>query len=345
MKLLCLILGIILLFIIYYAYCIKKPTANNLHISQKLIDKYYTHDVKPNIYKPINNNRIFVSIASYRDPQLIETYSSMIFNCDNVENLTVVICEQNDPIDKFTIDKIIDNKCIPKFISMNSKDARGPCWARYLIQQEWKGEEYYLQIDSHTRFVKGWDTKLINDLATLPEKSCLSNYVSTYDIKTGKVEKSPLRGPMYVSEINKKDNFVRFNSKYINKPSFSKPQPSKGWSGCFSFSKAQIILDAPYDPYTPFLFFGEEMDIYARLYSRGWKMFVPSIPICFTLFDRSYRKTYWEHPEYKQIVNYSRARIYNRFGWLKVPKYLRLENDTYGLGKLSMTKVLKSMLH
>ena len=75
---------------------------------------------------------------------------------------------------------------------MNSKDARGPCWARYLIQQHWEGKQYYLQIDSHTRFVQSWDTKLRQDIKTLPEKSCLSNYVSTYDLKTGQVEKSPL---------------------------------------------------------------------------------------------------------------------------------------------------------
>ena len=93
---------------------------------------------------------------------------------------------------------------------------------------------------------------------------------------------------------------------------YKKPMKSKGWSGCFSFSSSQIIHDAPYDPNTPFLFFGEEMDIHARLWTRGWNMYVPHVPICFTLFDRSYRKTFWEHKDCKRIGQISRDTVYKR---------------------------------
>ena len=328
---------IILGYMLYQYY--NKPTNNILaHIPENIIDKYFIHNRLYNPHVPLPNDKIFVSIASYRDPQLFETLSSLITMCDHPEKLSVVICEQNDPSDTFSMKEFIANKCVPTIITMNSKDARGPCWARYLIQQHWEGEQYYLQIDSHTRFVQSWDTKLRQDIKTLPEKSCLSNYVSTYDIKTGQVEKSPLRGPMYVTDKQEKDKFIRFNSKYVDKEAFDKPQPSKGWSGCFSFSSSQIIIDAPYDPYVPFLFFGEEMDIYLRLYTRGWKMFVPSIPICFTLFDRSYRKTFWEHPDYKNVVNYSRMRLYDRFGWLDAPDVLRQDNDKYCLGNKKTIK-------
>ena len=36
--------------------------------------------------------------------------------------------------------------------------------ARNLIQQEYNNEKYTLQLDSHHRFVKNWDTKLITML-------------------------------------------------------------------------------------------------------------------------------------------------------------------------------------
>ena len=43
-------------------------------------------------------------------------------------------------------------------------------------------------------------------------------------------------------------------------------------------------------------------------------MYVPHVPICFTVFDRSYRKTFWEHPDQAEIVELSKIRLYLRFG-------------------------------
>ena len=43
-------------------------------------------------------------------------------------------------------------------------------------------------------------------------------------------------------------------------------------------------------------------------------MYVPKEPICFTIFDRSYRKTFWEHPDQAETVIISKIRLYYRFG-------------------------------
>jgi|SaaInlStandDraft_5_1057022.scaffolds.fasta_scaffold24251_2 [Skp1-protein]-hydroxyproline N-acetylglucosaminyltransferase len=316
------LLAIFIIAILIYKYFIK------FNRRKYLTNKYFK-DYEQNIKTIKNDGRIFVSIASYRDPQLIETVNSLLNNCSDSSTLSIVICEQNDPTDTFSYNNKLSNISM---LRMPSKLARGPCWARYLIQQKWQGEQYYLQIDSHTRFVQDWDIKLKSDLSTLSPLSCLSNYVSTYDMKTGNVLKSPLRGPMYVTKIEK-DNFLRFNAPYVK--SLNKATLSKGWSGCFSFSSSQIILDAPYDPNTPFLFFGEEMDIFARLWTRGWQMYVPSVPICFTLFDRSYRKTFWEHPDYTDVSKLSRERLYHRF---RVAE----PNNAYSLGsKRTMDDFMK----
>ena len=45
--------------------------------------------------------------------------------------------------------------CIP------SDQANGPCWARGVAFSLWRGEHYYLQIDSHMRFRPNWDRYLI----------------------------------------------------------------------------------------------------------------------------------------------------------------------------------------
>jgi [Skp1-protein]-hydroxyproline N-acetylglucosaminyltransferase len=285
------------------------------------IIKYFS-DIPYNIYNKSmikSNNKILVSIASYRDSQCSVTLSDVISKAKYPENLVVIVCQQNDINDSNCIQDnnfLINTKATIKQIIIPHTEARGPCWARFLIQQEWSGEEYYLQVDSHTKFVDGWDEKCIECLKQCSEdglKVCLTNYVSTFNINTGEIEGNPLRGPMYIESLDQTDGFFRYNSKYEEKK-HNQPQESKGWSGCFSFSSSQILIDAPYDPYTPFLFFGEETDIFARLYTRGWKMYVPHIPICFTVFDRSYRKTFWEHPDQAEIVELSKIRLYLRFG-------------------------------
>jgi len=110
---------------------------------------------------------------------------------------------------------------------------------------------------------------------------------------------------------------------------------SYGWGACFSFSKSNILHDAPYDAYTQFLFFGEEMDIWARMYTRGWYVYAPSTPICFTSFDRSYRPTFWENPDQGDTEYLCRLRLYYRFGYLKdIPEELKIDinNYNYNLG-------------
>jgi hypothetical protein len=49
--------------------------------------------------------------------------------------------------------------------------------ARYLGAKFYRGEQYYLQIDSHSEFVKEWDTKLIKMIHDAPAKKPV---ISTY---------------------------------------------------------------------------------------------------------------------------------------------------------------------
>jgi hypothetical protein len=221
MKQIWIILLVVILFLMWYNMLIKKDTT---HINNRML-KYFSPDYLQNTIQPLKNGKIFVSIASYRDPLLQQTINSLLKTCDNRLLLRVVICEQNSTVDDFSLK---DFPTEVEVIRMPHADARGPCWARYLIQQEYQGEEFYLQIDSHTKFLnKGWDTSLKKMLENLPEKACLSNYVASFNHKTGKLNGSPLRGPMHVVKVDRKDKFVRFNSQYIL--AMDKPMLSFGW--------------------------------------------------------------------------------------------------------------------
>jgi hypothetical protein len=329
------IIVIVLVFIfIYQILSLENFDETKINTGKKAEERIKEFDLikfKPYIdkyFKPINiidlktipvkkNGLIFCSVASYRDLQCPLTVGDMIKKAKNPEKLVICINQQNADVDQDCFDNVDYSPAKVKFIKLTDREARGPCWARYLIQQEWRGEEYFLQIDSHMRFVENWDQKCIEQLKMLPDKSCLTNYVSNFNLKEGKPdEQNQLRGPLFIvnKETSDVDGFFRVNSGFIQVA--EKPMLSKGWAACFSFSGSEIIHDAPYDPYTPFLFFGEEMDIWARMWSRGWKVYAPSVPICFTSFDRSYRPTFWEHPDQRSGDYLSRLRLYYKFGYL-----------------------------
>ena len=67
--------------------------------------------------------------------------------------------------------------CIP------SDQANGPCWARGVAFSLWRGEHYYLQIDSHMRFRPNWDRYLIWLLEKTREDTTTSNQCSRVRMK------------------------------------------------------------------------------------------------------------------------------------------------------------------
>ena len=91
----------------------------------------------------------------------------------NPDNINVGICWQFDEKE--------DQHCFevttrPDQVRMNQVDwheGEGVCWARYATQQLWDGEQNTLMIDSHMRFVPGWDELMINELA-----ACVSGRTS-----------------------------------------------------------------------------------------------------------------------------------------------------------------------
>lgn len=257
----------------------------------------------------INDDKIFVSIPSYRDPECSKTIQNLIDKAKDPVKLVIVVCQQNSTDDEDCLSGVLDMKGAEiKVKRLLDSDAKGPCWARFLIQQEWQGEEYYLQIDSHMRFVKDWDQRCRDELAKCPANSCLSTIPARYSITDESLDDNPLRGPMYVSGLDYLgDGFFQYSADPII--SADKPLKSRGYAACFSFSSSKIMHDAPYDPYTPFLFYGEEPDIHARLFTRGWRVYAPSQPICFTTFYRKYRHTFWENPHCRRIASLSRLRI------------------------------------
>jgi hypothetical protein len=104
-------------------------------------------------------NKIFISLACYRDPEIIPTVRNAYNKAQNKHLLVFGVYAQMAPTDnKIDLSFIEDKEQVRLLVKDNTK-ARGPSYARYIIYNKlYKDELYYLQIDSHTRFAENWDT-------------------------------------------------------------------------------------------------------------------------------------------------------------------------------------------
>ena len=125
-----------------------------------------------------SQNRIFISIASYRDSQLIPTIRSCIAQAANPDNLRFGICWQHGA-DETDFPYARDSRF--RVLDVPWQDSRGACWARSEIMKEWRGEEWFLQLDSHCRLSTHWDAQLIRLMGeTNSSKPVLSTYATAF---------------------------------------------------------------------------------------------------------------------------------------------------------------------
>ena len=128
----------------------------------------------------MKKHKIFISIASYRDSELIPTIENCIQNAKLPDNLVFGISRQYHPEDKFDdLSKYKKDKRF-KIIETLYDKSLGVCHARHNIQTLYDEEEFYLQLDSHHRFIKDWDFKLKKTLRELVKKGNSKPILSAY---------------------------------------------------------------------------------------------------------------------------------------------------------------------
>lgn len=240
--------------------------------------------------------KIFVQIASYRDPQLIPTIKSMLDNAKKPKNLRIGIARQFHPEDGF--DDLTDYENDDRFRILNipHTESKGVCWARHQVQQLYKGEEYTLQIDSHMRFEKDWDDTLIKMIKQLQKKGhkkpLLTGYVSSFD---------PENDPEGRVQEPWRMAFDRFTPEGVV---FFLPETIPGWkdlkepvtarfySAHFCFTLGEFSTEVQHDP--EFYFHGEEISITVRAYTHGYDLFHPHKVVIWHEYTRKGRTKQWD---------------------------------------------------
>lgn len=241
-------------------------------------------------------NKIFISIASYRDPQLIPTIEDAIANAKHPENLIFSIAWQHSPEDQWdNLDKYKEDKRF-RIVDINYLDSKGACWARHEIQKNYKGEKYYLQLDSHHRFVKDWDMQCIDMIKTLQndgyKKPLLTAYISSFNPDNDPNERA--NEPWWMTF----DRFIPEGAVFFLPATIpgwqemTKPIPSRFLSAHFIFTLGSWCQEVPYDP--EYYFHGEEISLAARSYTWGYDLFHPHKVIAYHEYTRRGRTKQWD---------------------------------------------------
>lgn len=288
----------------------------------------------PSIHKPVvKNGLIFVQIASYRDPELKNTVENLIENADNPENLRICIAWQHSVEDEW--DNIIadyGNDIRFKIIDINYKNTHGACWARHQIQEEYGGEEYTLCIDSHHRFVKGWDSKCIKMMNQLHDmghdKPLLTAYLPSFQ-----PDKEPDGRLNQVWQMNF-DRFIPEGAVFFipseipQEKDLSKPIPSRFLSAHFVFTLGQFCDECMHHP--KYYFHGEEISLAARAFTWGYDLFHPNEVVVWHEYTRKGRTKQWDDNKAWVIANDRCHRINRKlFGMEDNTEYVK---SIYGFG-------------
>lgn len=293
----------------------------------------------------IKEGTILVSIASYRDPVCNKTLKSLFQNAKNPDKVFVALCQQNKT--KEDEDCQIDFEQNPNIrtIRIPYYEAKGPTWARYLCATLWNGEEYFMQIDSHTKFVKDWDEKcikMIKDIITSGDskKPILSHYPrESHDYENYKESDKSYVPRMCKSFWNNRDMLSFMGAETID--TRNKPYKTPYIAAGMVFCNADYLNEVPYDPNLPYLFVGEEILHSIRAYTHGWDVYTPTENIVFHEYTRSDKPKIWtDNPTYSDIPAFEKVKYY--IGLVKDDSNLTLEVklnlDKYGLGNARTLK-------
>lgn len=247
------------------------------------------------------NREIFVQIASYRDPQLVPTLRNLVAMAEWPERLKFSIAWQHDENESLA-EFSNDPRC--KVIDIPFHESMGVCWARNLIQQSYDNEGYTLAIDSHHRFVPGWDKICIEMIHKLQasghSKPLLTTYAPSFDPENDPHGRNENLTGMAFDRFSP-EGAVHFKTVYLPKDLIS-PLPARFFSAHFVFTLGRFCRDVPHDP--NYYFHGEEINLAVRAFTNGYDLFHPHKVICWHEYTRKGRVKQWEDDKQWHLRNF-----------------------------------------
>lgn len=212
---------------------------------------------------------IYISVASYRDPECEPTVADIFLRASHPERVRVAIIDQRaeddevppcavptipcdedseQPLCKYS--HLIDSYAVSAPLSV------GPVFARHLANRMYRGEYFAMQVDSHVRFIEGWDTSIVNQWRQAKnEMAVLSVYLSDITNSIDPVtfeNRHPMRPIMCKTDYEGqgKMKHLRHGQQPEGLPGIhGEPTLHPFWAAGFSFARGHFVVQVPYDQY------------------------------------------------------------------------------------------------
>ena len=234
---------------------------------------------------------IFVSISSYRDQELKPTILDIIEKSSGNHQITfgvhISYLEESE----------IDLPDLPniKYVASRVPENIGVGSGRYISHNFYNNEDFYLQCDSHSRFIKDWDEIAISSILDYKSqgisKPLLTMYPANYwytDLTFTKIE-TDIMDISYRTNISFKEKPEDFKNLRI--PS-QLAVPCENNIFTKSVSAGCIFTVGPFmAPNKDIAFWGEEILMGARAYTHGYDLMVPKQQFMYHLYYN------WKNPE------------------------------------------------
>lgn len=257
-----------------------------------------------------NEPTIFVSIASYRDPQCHLTIRDMYEHSEFPQRVYVGVYQQHGEKEDDCLKDLDQYSYVQlqniKINRVHFSEGLGPCTARYHCSKLFGNQDYYLQLDAHTRFANRWDSILVDEarncsIQAETDKIVLATYPLEYKVEDDSI-------PNDAEHVTTKFCTAKFNSDGIVQPYAGIIRtPDRYYevpfvAGGFMFGPGSMVNDVPFDPDLPFLFHGEELMYSVRLYTAGYRMYGPRFSTTFHFYNRpTFPKVWVDAPDYYKI--------------------------------------------
>ena len=223
---------------------------------------------------------IFIQVPSYRDFELNKTVASAVASASGINNLSFGI--HNCILFDGEIEVKTD---YPEWVAIHSATSIAPKniglqQARYIANEFYGGEDYYLQIDSHMRFVKDWDKTLIDGILEYQtmglSKPLITQYPPSYTYEDDGTENHQYNKPFYQCGIWFGENTQQFKDTLIPTQQAKVISDNCGFvksvSGGMIFTLGEF---ANIKPNPKIACWGEEPLIAARAFTHGFELVMP----------------------------------------------------------------------
>ncbi len=244
-----------------------------------------------------NDEMIFVQIPSFLDSELCPTLRNLFATAAHPHRLRVVVLWQHDEDDVIDADLLAIANL--EFVAVDARLSEGPNWARRQIRELWDGEQYTLMLDSHHRFVAGWDQQLIQmhrrlgTSALSPNKAILTAYLTPYCLDRPQWNCTPraLRLLPHEWDEGVLTRLVGWPIAFSSE--LRKPVPAEFVSYHFLFGPGTLNAESGLAALDDIYFFGDEVVLGLLLLTMGYELFHPHLPLGWHAYDRNQRQPHW----------------------------------------------------